>query len=54
MNERLLVFLSLSIAGTGLLLLQSYKEYTHAAESLMTLLSIVSAALAIYQFLRKD
>jgi hypothetical protein len=32
MNERLLVFLSLSIAATGLLLLQSYKEYTHAAE----------------------
>ncbi len=54
MNDRFLVFLSISIVGTGLLLLQSYKEYTDAAESLMTLLSVISAGLAIYQFLRKD
>lgn len=54
MSDRFLVFLSISIAGTGLLLLQTYRDFANVAESLMTLLGIVSSGLAIYEFLRRE
>jgi len=51
-NERLLVALSIGIAATGLVLLQTYQEYARIAESLMTLLGVFASGLAIYQFFK--
>ncbi len=51
-NERILVILSISIAATGLVLLQTYREYARITESLMTLLGLVASGIAIYQFLK--
>lgn len=52
MNERVLVFLSIAIAATGLVILQTYKEYAKLSESLMTLVSIIASGLTIWQMLR--
>lgn len=54
MNERVLVLLSIAIAATGLVLLQTYKEYAKFSESLMTLLGLIASVLSIWQFMRRD
>lgn len=54
MNERVLVLISIAIAATGLVLLQTYKEYAKFSESLMTLLGLIASVLSIWQFLRRD
>lgn len=53
MNSRILLLLGFATLACGVLLLQSYKEYTKTVETLISLLALTTAFIAIYDFIKK-
>jgi hypothetical protein len=53
-NQRIVIFLGVSIAGTTLLLISTYKDYAKASETIMILVGLIASLLSIWQFFTKD
>ncbi len=53
MNSRVLLIIGFAILSSGILLLQSYKEYAKTVETLITLLALTTSFIAIFDFVKK-
>jgi len=52
MNARPLLLFGFAILASGILLLQSYKEFKAIIETLMSVMALTTVFIAVYDFLR--